>query len=131
MTGCNGESSNPFGDTTSDSKYGFEPSVIVNFLFSSGCIDFNPPLQMVLVTNSFQFFFFHKAKDGFGRNEGFQKTKVMDYYRKTKWRLKTKTMQKTPNGSLLKTHRTDFVDESHLTKAKNLNFAFVSRSISK
>jgi hypothetical protein len=27
---------------------------------------------MVLVTNSFQFAFSKKAKDGFGRNEGFQ-----------------------------------------------------------
>jgi hypothetical protein len=67
--------------------------------------DFNPPLQMVLVTNSFQFRFFQKSeriklKDGFGRNEGFQKTKVMvlgtNYLRKTKRRLKTNTMQKYP-----------------------------------
>jgi hypothetical protein len=32
---------------------------------------------MALVTNSFQFCLFQKAKDGFGRNEGFQKTKMM------------------------------------------------------
>jgi hypothetical protein len=45
---------------------------------SSGCInygfDFNPPLLMVLVTN---FAFPKKAKDDFGRNVVFQKTKVM------------------------------------------------------
>ena len=44
--------------------------------------------------------FSKKAGDGFGADEGFQKTKEMvlgtNYLRKTKRKLNTKTMQKTP-----------------------------------